>query len=276
MIRDNGRILMYVDLLGFKQAVRTKPLDEVTGMLKRLLMAVWSGAVRYAARSGHSIFEVSQIENFDSAEQNLKRVSDLIRRYLGLSLVLFSDTLVVFTDPIGSDDPEFRAVLASSIMFCRTLMCQLFESCIPARGAISYGALHVEPGNSILCGPALVDAYETGEAQEWIGMTICDALASQVDSVVDSFSRADLSKAVIAESRWNLLRPQWDIVRYDVPFKGGAKPSWVVCWNTAWNAGALVIDDFFEDQLTGREDVDIKYRNTLVYLNWYHSLPNKT
>jgi hypothetical protein len=160
-------------------------------------------------------------------------------------------------------------------MFCRTVMCRLFDSGLPARGAISYGALHVEPGNSILCGPALVDAYDTAETQEWIGMTICDSLASQVDSVVDSFSHAVLAEVVLTERRWNLLRPRWDIVRYDVPFKGGPKPSWVVCWNTAWNAGAPVIDDLFEDQLTGRGDVDIKYRNTLAYLKWYHSLRAK-
>jgi hypothetical protein len=116
-------------------------------------------------------------------------------------------------------------------------------------------------------GKALVEAYEVAESQEWIGMSICDSLDAYVDALASSFSVERYASGMSGET-WRTVRPDWDVIRYQVPFNQGLKERWTVNWSSAWNFGGPVCKDFFAHQITGRTDVDLKYQNTLKYLQW--------
>jgi hypothetical protein len=148
-------------------------------------------------------------------------------------------------------------------------MFKLFEFGLPARGAAGFGEFHADTTNSIFCGKALVEAHEVAESQEWVGLSICNSLEKYVSALVDSFSVKEFSRGVFGGD-WSMIRPDWEVIRYDVPSKTGPVSRWVVNWSTAWNAGGPVRDDFFQEQLTGNPAVKFKYENTLRYLQWFH------
>lgn len=77
----------------------------------------------------------------------------------------FSDTFVFYTKD-ESGDCAIRIADASGSFFQR-----LYGSLIPVRGCLAYGDLYSGPDNELF-GPALIDAYEEAEAQDWIGFII--------------------------------------------------------------------------------------------------------
>lgn len=176
----------------------------------------------------------------------------------------------MYSDPVTPEELTFRQQLTSLLLISRTLMLKLFEFHLPARGAISLGDFHADRTNSVFCGKALVEAYAVAESQEWIGTSVCDSLAGHVDALVGSFSLEGFVDIYSTQKRWDVLRLDWDIIRYDVPCKQGKQCRWVINWLSAWNFGGPVRDDFFEQQMTGKDTVDRKYSNTLAYMEWFN------
>jgi hypothetical protein len=151
-------------------------------------------------------------------------------------------------------------------------MMTLFEQILPARSALAYGEFHADPEFNIYCGNSLVEAYETSESQDWIGAVVSDSLDQDVTQLIQSFKHVDYFTGVVSGNGWNVARPNWDIARYEVPFKSGPRSCWVVNWASAWNYGGPVRDDFFADVMTGDDRIDIKYRNTLEFMkSWPRS-----
>jgi hypothetical protein len=135
-----------------------------------------------------------------------------------------------------------------------------FESGLPVGGAISAGDFHVDLKAQIYCGSGLIEAYEVSESQDWIGVAIAPSAEALARLAVESFDTTNPFRGV---------RPGWDLVRCDIPFKSGPKLGWVVNWVSAWNAGGAIRDDFFSSRLTGVKDIDVKYTNTLSFIkNW--------
>lgn len=267
---DLERLLIYVDLLGFKRRVQNMPLEDCVGALKALLYGVYAGAIRSAFRHApHEIERFLNKPNFRSEEHDLTFVKDDVKKQTGFNTLLLSDTLVLYSDSLRPDAPDFAKRVTSLIQVCRILMLTMFECGLPARGAAGYGEFHADTTNSIFCGKALVEAYEVAESQEWIGLSICNSLEKHVSALVNSFSFEEFTKAALSHD-WSMIRPDWEVIRYDVPSKTGLVSRWVVNWATAWNAGGPVRDDFFEEQLTGNRSADVKYENTLRYLQWFH------
>jgi len=76
---------------------------------------------------------------------------------------------------------------------------------IPVQGSIACDLFYADEVNSIYLGPALVEAYEWGENQDWIGMVLCPSCIAQLSK---------LKKAVTDYPNY---------VEYDIPFKSGFK-----------------------------------------------------
>ncbi|MDN5941256.1 MAG: hypothetical protein L0H94_05170 [Nitrospira sp.] len=61
------------------------------------------------------------------------------------------------------------------------------------RGAISHGEFFANRLKSMYFGPALVDAYEHCEGQQWLNFSLTDSLVKQLESVGLSMPRLNYS-----------------------------------------------------------------------------------
>ena len=102
--------------------------------------------------------------------KNYKKAIDETQKYSllleELNYFCFSDTFIFYTETkslSGFNELEHRM---------RWFFYFLIESNIPVRGAISFGTLYADE-NKIFFGDALIDAYEYGESQNWIGLVLC-------------------------------------------------------------------------------------------------------
>jgi hypothetical protein len=89
----------------------------------------------------------------------------------------FSDTFLVYSE--GDTSSDFVAMDIISRWFVHFLI--LAE--IPVRGAIACGGFYADPGNQVYLGQALVEAYELGEAQDWIGFLLCPSAVMRLDEL---------------------------------------------------------------------------------------------
>jgi hypothetical protein len=97
------------------------------------------------------------------------------RKRLGqVSVFWFSDSFFFYTDE-GSK-AHFWAIESVSRWFCHFLVLKR----IPARGAISYGAMYSDPVHSLFFGQGLIDAYDYAEAQNWIGFILTPSAAGRL------------------------------------------------------------------------------------------------
>lgn len=79
----------------------------------------------------------------------------------------FSDTFVVYSN----DDTieSFDAIDNISRWFFYSLI----TANMPVRGAVSCDSFYADSDNGLFFGEALIEAYEYGEAQDWIGFLLC-------------------------------------------------------------------------------------------------------
>lgn len=83
-----------------------------------------------------------------------------------LESISFSDTFLIFSkDGTG---PSYAAVESAARWFAHFLL----VDGIPLRGAVACGPFFASREDSIYFGQALVEAYEYGEAQDWIGFVL--------------------------------------------------------------------------------------------------------
>lgn len=54
---------------------------------------------------------------------------------------------------------------------------------IPVRGALSFGDFYSDPLNNLYFWQALVEAYQYGEAQDWVGYMLTPSAVSQMEKV---------------------------------------------------------------------------------------------
>lgn len=100
----------------------------------------------------------------------------------------FSDTFLIFSEDMSLNG--FKAVSHIASWFCYDLI----MNGIPVRGSISYGEFYADRHNSLIFGNPLIEAYEYGEAQDWLGFILCPS-AEKVMSRQGLFS--DQSSAYV-------------------------------------------------------------------------------
>ena len=141
-LRYTRRWFSYFDLLGFRNLVLNNRIEHVLPVYEDVLKVITGKA--------------------DPKKRK------------GLSYSWFSDTFILFTK--GSSDKEFALIEQASRLFFQNLI--LKE--IPVRGSLTIGDLYSLQKKNIFIGKALIDAYEYGENQNWLGFILTPSVHSHL------------------------------------------------------------------------------------------------
>jgi len=87
----------------------------------------------------------------------------------------FSDTFLLATvDDSVASFTELEQV-------SRWLFYFMLQARIPLRGAIACGSMYADFEHSVFVGDAMIEAYDYGEGQDWIGLILCPSAATAMD-----------------------------------------------------------------------------------------------
>ncbi len=84
-----------------------------------------------------------------------------------ISRLWFSDTILFY-----SSDDSLRAYAALDLV-ARNFFLALILEHLPARGALTVGSTYIDVDNNIVFGAAIVEAFEYGDSQDWLGFVVC-------------------------------------------------------------------------------------------------------
>ena len=132
------RWVAYFDLLGIKSLFKTKNHLSIFVIL--------------ASAIEESKNQINRVKSIGSAEY-----------------IWFSDTFIIYTD----DDSKGSFQIIDSILRWFLYFLIIKGDGIPVRGAISCDEFYIDRKNNLFFGGALIEAYEYGEAQDWIGFLLC-------------------------------------------------------------------------------------------------------
>ena len=238
-MRDQ-RFVAHIDILGMSSIV-DRDADLAWELLSELV----------AVRDRTSNFALEFLET-----KELIAIPDVIQS------VTFSDTILLFTK--DSSDRNLRCLIVLVVEMFHKALCR----CVPVRAGISFGTFYFNFEKSMYAGPALIEAYRSGEAAQWLGIALSP-------SVQD---RAAALKMMSGNS--NVVVP------WNLPVKDKANPcqvvtvqSWVVNWPAVVAHDLTVplpisIEQFYQpfestfgfiEQLP--QEVRRKYSNTVEFLN---------
>lgn len=120
--------------------------------------------------------------------------------------VMFSDTIVLFTKTESVND--LQAILIAPAEILHKAMCAY----VPVRVGVASGQFFFNIEESLYSGPALIEAYEIGEAAKWLGIVTTEAVYRQ--SLEANF-----------KSGTNDV-----VVRASIPTNEGLAPGYAVNW----------------------------------------------
>jgi len=129
----SNRWISYFDLLGMKQLYKTK----------------------------------NHISIFVAISSAIEKFKERATAWENVGYAWFSDTFIVYTEDDSAE--SFGAIDNISRWFFYFLI----TADIPVRGAISCDAFYADRENDLFFGEALIEAYEYGELQDWIGLLLC-------------------------------------------------------------------------------------------------------
>lgn len=178
----DNRAVAFLDILGFKELISSKPLDEVVEKYELMLGAT---------QAMNKPFQYTK--NVPSLFPDHPENEQWCKRYI------FSDSIILIAN--GDDEISFFKL----IVYARKLFITLISMKLPARGAISYGELYENPANNLVIGKSLTDAYLLEQSQDWIGVAISDEAEARYEELLSQFT------GVLGEI----------FLRYPVPFKNG-------------------------------------------------------
>lgn len=155
---NQGRYLLFLDILGFSELVETKSAEEIYAVIDESLRA------------------------FGRWEE----LNGLFRT------IYFSDTFIFYQEPKGYGDWAFLDVYAIGGM----VLSALLAKGIPARGAISFGEFEVQfdatGRHQVYFGKALIEAYKAEQREKWLGITILPSAWHPYDAqnpkTIDAFA----------------------------------------------------------------------------------------
>lgn len=174
--------------------------------------------------------------------------------------VVFSDTIIIYSN---ADSPrDFLAIFTAVVnLFSKALHLR-----VPIRIGISKGIFYADEQRSMYAGPALIEAYDIGEASQWLGIVLS----------------ASAAKDAIAQ---NLQKGTSNIVvDWDVPTKNGTVKASVANWPVALEDSFKIPPPLTEQELYQifeeyygpfsmlRESDARKYINTVKFINEQYAL----
>jgi hypothetical protein len=135
--------------------------------------------------------------------------------------------------------------------------------CVPVRAGISIGRFNYNFSKSMYAGPALIEAYYTGESSKWLGITFSESAGQIACDLAMKSRNSDI------------------VVEWNAPIKNGVKSCYVVNWPAIFSHDFTVeppisIRQFYEafENSFGPyknlpADVQNKYSNTVEFINGY-------
>lgn len=155
---DQGRYLLFLDILGFSELVETKSSQDIYAVIDNALKAFG----RWEELNG--LFKT----------------------------IYFSDTFIFYQEPKGYGSWAFLDIYAIGGM----VLSALLAAGIPARGAISFGEFEVNADTTdrhqVYFGKALIEAYKAEQCEKWIGITILPSAwmpyESEKPGLLDAFA----------------------------------------------------------------------------------------
>ncbi len=145
----------------------------------------------------------SSLDVFVAYSRAIAKLKTSGKLFQSVKRAWFSDSFVIYTPDNSAQ--SFVAIESVS----RWFLCFLVTAGIPARGAISYGSFYADRENSLYFGSPLIEAYEYGEAQNWIGFILCPSAEHQLEKLkLPARSRVNYSYADIPyNKRKEKLKP---------------------------------------------------------------------
>jgi hypothetical protein len=107
----------------------------------------------------------------------IEQISNRGTAFDNVEFVWFSDSFLIHT----TDDSiqSFAAIDNICHWFCYFLITGGMP--VPVRGSISCSSFYADGENNLFFGKALIEAYEYGEAQDWIGFILCPSAKKQLE-----------------------------------------------------------------------------------------------
>ena len=109
----------------------------------------------------------NHISIFAAYQRAIEEVKERATAWENIGYAWFSDTFIVYTEDNSKN--SFYAIDNISQWFFYFLI----TAYIPVRGAISCDTFYADRDNDLFFGEALIEAYEYGELQNWIGLLLC-------------------------------------------------------------------------------------------------------
>ncbi len=172
--QQNGRYLLFIDILGFSELVANKGSEEVYRTVTNAL---------------------DEFDRWESLNGDFRTI-------------YFSDTFIFYQNSKGYGDWAFLDVYAIGGM----VLSALLAKGIAARGAISFGDFEVMPDNSnkrqVYFGAALIEAYLAEQKENWIGISILPSAWKPFDEATNgNVARFEREQAWLRKNDILLLNP---------------------------------------------------------------------
>ena len=176
----DNRILIYMDILGFKNLVKDHGFDHIIKVMQ---------------------------QTYDSGA-HLEKPPNLTMRDV-YHRIMFSDTYLLYAESAGIHVLHaFQSIDLAGYIYCHLLTLE-----IPTRGAISYASFHVVKDNERKCdfywGDALIEAYEYEKERDIIGIAVCPSVITAVNNLNQPQENKDYALS---------LSVQMDGIRWINPF----------------------------------------------------------
>lgn len=223
-----NRTVAFIDILGFKEIVKSGVTNDVGKKFSRIL--------------GKTLPGMNQpICNFPNEPSFFKNKSEKDAYCISYA---FSDSIIL----ISNDDSE-ESALAVLIYALRVSQIMIGHK-FPVRGAITYGEMYVDEKNSLFLGEALTKAYELEQRQNWIGVIIDDSLSNNFHDIL------------VKNEPTKYIRQRL-FPKYEVPMKNGSIREYYTL-NWRWNLIAPKgTKEFFN--ISNEWSAKIKIDNALLY-----------
>ncbi len=230
------RFVAFLDIMGFKDRVFREEHEDVKKMLLSL-------------RKPISTIE-ENVKN-PLIQQVLKSQDkdDVITHPSIVYPVTFSDSIILISD----DASDISAMFLFS--YVSWILQVAFEKRIPMKGAIAYGEMTSDQGNSLYFGEPLIDAFELQKELKLYGVILHHTCQQRINKICSFDSKG--------------------VYKYLVPMKSGKITHYLVDWTPNFkdkNEPLNLVNDLY-CIVSGkpRKYVD----NTIEFLEWLEKEKNK-
>lgn len=219
-VRYQSRWFCYFDLLGFTAQVHGSNISEVIPAYKKALSDLSKGRQAIGSK--------------------------------GVICAWFSDTFIVYSS--GASPKNFARVEAVGRQFFQRLILRG----VPVRGALTFGQLYSQSRQNIFVGPALIDAYQYAENQDWLGFVL-------TPNALDRMAKEGLPPDARAHYRL--------VTDSGVLGANLSGPVYAFAFNNSKVGGANPYEGSLQSMRQGAPaHAKAKYDRTLAFL-WQHSVP---